>query len=67
MLQDLRQLVYPAAQLLLGAVRLVPSPTWFPLHLRLLSALHGLSTATGVYIPMAQHLLRMLHWPGLRK
>ena len=34
--QELRQLVYPAMQLLLGAVRLVPSPTYYPLHLRLL-------------------------------
>ena len=66
-LQDLRQLVYPAAQLLLGALRLVPSPTWFPLHLRLLGALQGLSAATGLYIPLAQPLLHFLQWPGLRK
>ena len=59
--------MYPAAQLLLGALRLVPSPTWYPLHLRLLSALQGLSASTGVYIPLAQPLLRMLQWPGLRK
>lgn len=34
-LQGLRALVYPLAQVLLGAARLVPAPRYFPLRLRL--------------------------------
>jgi Noc2p family len=33
--QELRALVYPLAQVLLGAARLVPAPRYFPLRLRL--------------------------------
>ena len=31
---ELRPLIYPVAQLLLGAARLVPTPGYFPLRLR---------------------------------
>ena len=32
-----------------------------------MQALHSLSAATGVYCPLAQPLLGLLQWPGLRK
>lgn len=35
---ELRPLVYPLAQLLLGAAKLVPTPRYFPLRLRLVRA-----------------------------
>jgi Noc2p family len=38
--QELRALVYPLAQVLLGAARLVPAPRYFPLRLRLVRTLH---------------------------
>lgn len=37
---ELRPLVYPAVQLLMGAARLVPTPRYFPLRLRLARALN---------------------------
>ena len=37
---ELRPLVYPLTQLLLGAARLVPTPRFFPLRLRLVRALN---------------------------
>ena len=37
---ELRPLVYPLTQLLLGAARLVPTPRFFPLRLRLIRALN---------------------------
>ncbi|GFR47619.1 hypothetical protein Agub_g9358, partial [Astrephomene gubernaculifera] len=37
---ELRPLVYPVAQLLLGAARLVPTPRYFPLRIRLARALN---------------------------
>jgi hypothetical protein len=42
---DLRALVYPVAQLLLGAARLVPTPAYFPLRLR-----WGLGAGTAVFV-----------------
>ena len=39
--QELRALVYPLAQVLLGAARLVPAPRYFPLRLRLVGTVRG--------------------------
>ena len=37
---ELKPLVYPVAQLLQGAARLVPTPRYFPLRLRLVRAIN---------------------------
>ena len=37
---ELKPLVYPLTQLMLGAARLVPTPRFFPLRLRLIRALN---------------------------
>jgi hypothetical protein len=39
----LQPLVYPTTQLLLGAARLVPTPRYFPIRLRLVRALNRLA------------------------
>ena len=64
---ELQPLVYPLAQILLGAARLVPTPRYFPLRLRLVRALNRLAQSTGVYIPVAPVLLEMLHWSELKR
>ena len=66
-LQELRPLVYPLVQVLVGAVRLLPSPRYFPLHLRLLRALVGLGTATRLLLPVSPLLLDMLCWAALHR
>ena len=66
-LQELRPLIYPVVQLLLGAARLVPTPRYFPLRLRLMSALNRLAAAAGVFVPVATLLLEMLRWADLAK
>lgn len=63
----LSPLVYPLTQLLLGAARLVPTPRYFPIRLRLIRALNRLGQATGVYIPVSPLLLEMLQWSELRR
>ena len=63
--QELQQLVYPAMQLLLGAVRLVPSPTYFPLHLRLLQACPCLSMLSTVSHNGYNHMLGSKLRPGI--
>jgi len=65
--QELKPLVYPVVQLLLGAVRLVPSPRYFPLRLRLVRSLNQLAAATGVYVPVSGILLERLRWSDLTK
>ena len=59
--------MYPVVQLLLGAVRLVPSPRYFPLRLRLVRSLNQLAAAVGVYVPVSGILLEMLRWSDLTK
>ena len=66
-LQELRPLIYPVVQLLLGAARLVPTPRYFPLRLRLMTALNRLAVAAGVFVPVATLLLEMLRWSDLAK
>lgn len=65
--QELKPLVYPVVQLLLGVAGLVPSPRYFPLRLRCIASLSALSAATGVFIPLAPPLLEVLTWSELRK
>jgi nucleolar complex protein 2 len=48
----LQPLVYPTTQLLLGAARLVPTPRYFPIRLRLVRALNKLAQVSlHVYVP----------------
>lgn len=63
----LKPLVYPVVQLLQAAARLVPSPRWFPVRLRLARILNAVAAATGVYVPVAPLLLEVLTWPGFAK
>ena len=57
---ELRPLVYPVAQLLMGAARLVPTPAYFPLRLRCVRALNRLAGATKTFVPVAPLLLEVL-------
>lgn len=65
--QELRPLVYPLTQVLIGAVRLVPTPRYFPLRLRCIRALLSLGRAVGQFIPLSPLLLEMLQWGELSK
>ncbi len=56
----LRPLIYPAVQISLGAMRLIPAAQYFPLRFHLVRALLRLSRATGTYIPLAPALLEVL-------
>ncbi|KAL4519392.1 hypothetical protein Ndes2437A_g07590 [Nannochloris sp. 'desiccata'] len=64
---ELKPLVYPAVQLLLGAARLVPTPSYFPLRLRCARALNRLAQATGVFVPVAPLVLEILQWGDLSR
>ena len=63
----LRPLIYPVAQVALGAARLLPSARYAPLRLRLVRALNALSESTGHFVPVAPLLLELLGFAELNK
>ncbi|EHA54086.1 hypothetical protein MCOR27_008525 [Pyricularia oryzae] len=64
---QLKLLVYPLVQVTLGAMRLIPTATYFPLRFLLIRSLLRLSRATGTYIPLASPLLEVLQSAEMRK
>lgn len=63
----LRPLIYPVVQITLGAMRLIPTPQYFPLRFQLARALLRISRSTGTYIPLAPVLLEVLNSTEMRK
>ncbi|OQE41097.1 hypothetical protein PENCOP_c005G02944 [Penicillium coprophilum] len=63
----LRPLIYPVVQITLGAMRLIPTATYFPLRFQLTRSLLRISRATGTYIPLAASLLEVLTSAEMRK
>ncbi|KAI0975346.1 Noc2p family-domain-containing protein [Xylaria arbuscula] len=64
---QLRLLIYPLVQVTLGAMRLIPTATYFPLRFHMIRSLLRLSRATGTYIPLASVLLEVLNSAEMRK
>jgi len=64
---ELRPLIYPTVQVTLGAMRLIPTSTYFPLRFHLMRSLLRLSRATGTYIPLASALLEVLNSNEMKK
>ncbi|KAF6234973.1 hypothetical protein HO173_006903 [Letharia columbiana] len=63
----LHPLIYPLVQITLGALRLIPTPTYFPLRFHLTRSLLRVSRTTSTYIPLAPALLEVLSSPDLSK
>lgn len=63
----LHPLIYPLVQITLGALRLIPTPTYFPLRLHLTRSLLRLSLTTKTYIPLFPALHEILLSPDLSK
>lgn len=63
----LHPLIYPLVQITLGALRLIPTPTYFPLRFHLTRSLLRISRSTNTYIPLAPSLLEVLQSPELKK
>ncbi len=64
---QLRSLIYPLVQVTLGAMRLIPTSTYFPLRFHMIRSLLRLSRATGTYIPLASVLLEALNSAEMKK
>ncbi|KAJ5872948.1 uncharacterized protein N7529_005301 [Penicillium soppii] len=63
----LRPLIYPVVQITLGAMRLIPTATYFPLRFQLTRSLLRISRSTGTYIPLSSSLLEVLTSAEMRK
>ncbi|PSK53855.1 hypothetical protein B9Z65_7661 [Elsinoe australis] len=64
---SLRPLIYPVVQVTLGALRLIPTPAYFPLRFHLTRSLLRISAATGTYIPLAATMHEVLQSAEMRK
>ncbi|KAI1279377.1 Noc2p family-domain-containing protein [Xylaria sp. FL0933] len=64
---QLRLLVYPLVQVTLGAMRLIPTATYFPLRFHMIRSLLRISRSTGTYIPLASVLLEVLNSAEMRR
>ncbi|KAI4151996.1 MAG: hypothetical protein LQ340_003160 [Diploschistes diacapsis] len=62
----LHALIYPLVQVTLGALRLIPTPTYFPLRFHLTRSLLRISRSTTTYIPLAPALLEVLQSPEVK-
>lgn len=56
----MKELIHPLVQVTLGAMRLIPTPQFFPLRFSLIRSLLQLSRHTGVYIPLVPALSEIL-------
>ncbi|KAM5475402.1 Nucleolar Complex 2 protein [Microsporum audouinii] len=63
----LRPLIYPVVQIVLGAMRLIPTAQYFPLRFQLTRSLLRLSLSTGTYIPLSSALLEVLNSAEMKK
>ncbi|KAH8157128.1 hypothetical protein CIB48_g11117 [Xylaria polymorpha] len=64
---QLRLLIYPLVQVTLGAMRLIPTATYFPLRFHMIRSLLRISRSTGTYIPLASVLLEVLNSSEMKR
>ncbi|KAF5095645.1 hypothetical protein DV451_004589 [Geotrichum candidum] len=55
-----RELIYPLVQVILGTIRLIPTPQYFPLRFYLVRSLLEVSHSADVYIPVLPLLMEVL-------
>lgn len=63
--QQLRELVFPLTQIIIGVTRLAPSARHYPLILHCLTLLQRLAAAAQVFVPCASTCLDILESPSL--
>ncbi|KAI2472626.1 Noc2p family protein [Annulohypoxylon bovei var. microspora] len=64
---QLKLLIYPLVQVALGAMRLIPTATYFPLRFHMIRSLLRVSRSTGTYIPLASALIEVLNSAEMKK
>lgn len=64
---DFRPVVYPLAQIIYGAARLVPTARYLPLRLKCIRMLNRIAASTGTFTPVSMLLLDMLEMKELNR
>lgn len=64
---ELRPLIYPYVQISIGVMLVHPTPRTYPLRLQIASFLTNIVRGTGIYIPVAAHLLPVLRCSELKR
>lgn len=62
--QQLGPLVHPVVQVASGLLDLFASPRMFPMHLHVIEMLNHIASRSGVYIPVAAYVLRIITSPS---
>eukprot|EP00002_Diphylleia_rotans_P005208 TRINITY_DN14320_c0_g1_i1.p1 TRINITY_DN14320_c0_g1~~TRINITY_DN14320_c0_g1_i1.p1 ORF type:complete len:863 (+),score=255.67 TRINITY_DN14320_c0_g1_i1:51-2639(+) len=58
--KEIQQLTYPYCQLVLGTLRLIPTPKFFPMRFLFIRSLNKISRQTGTYIPVGAPLVEVI-------
>ncbi|CAO3677368.1 unnamed protein product [Umbelopsis vinacea] len=63
----LHSMVYPLAQIAIGAIRLIPTAQYFPLRFHILRSLISLTNSTQVFIPLAPYIFEVFESSEVKK
>ncbi|KAI1317813.1 Nucleolar Complex 2 protein [Mortierella claussenii] len=63
----LHSLIYPLVQVSLGALRLIPTSTYYPLRFQIIRNLIQLIENTGIFIPLAPFLFEVLEGGEMKR
>ncbi|KAF9422766.1 Nucleolar Complex 2 protein [Entomortierella beljakovae] len=64
---SLHALIFPLVQVSLGSLRLIPTPTYYPLRFQIIRNLLQLIENTGTFIPLAPFMFDVIEGGGLKR
>eukprot|EP00039_Didymoeca_costata_P009682 m.128942 g.128942 ORF g.128942 m.128942 type:complete len:780 (-) comp14568_c0_seq6:1072-3411(-) len=65
--QELRPLIYPLVQVIMGVIKLIPTSSYFPIRFQCIRMLLDVIQTTGVYIPLSSQIFDTLNVAEMNK